>query len=577
MPGPGGVPVSDEREDKPLPRPKTRLPDSRHVSDADAGVTAQAESGTLPSRRSASKDEEIKRLAAMAGHVEYDASRMEQKGMTPFACPACHRPLWVSRRDFGTAMTCEGCSLEINAPNPALGLPASLHNPAQAGPEASLPKAVLPTQRRVSDQPLEEGRPGGKTRKSAPAAPPARPVEETSTAPAPETAHPHRPKPAVMPKLEPIPAPADPVLRPEIAAKTALPAGKASQQRTVGKKAKRAPQSPPADEASEPPEEMPSPQEAAAGKGLIRLSDRKKSFLPKGEVEGDLEVTEAWGGGEVAHPVSRRITLISWLVLIPAVVGLGIWGMREVFRQKPEPERQQPSEPNNARIVHVAEELLGRFFAAKTLEERAQMVRHPDRTLPRMQRYYKRPLPTFAVDSFYGTKEGRLEDRDFLTGMLKLDGETMPRAIALEIPPSGSPDPDKLRIDWESYVYWAEVPWDEFRAQEMTSACDFRALIRKDDYYNGYFNDASRWVAYKIYHPAYHDKDYGYCYGYAPLNSPVCTAMIQPFRAAEERGGESIQGIVRLRFHAKSEGPRSYAPQVLIDKFTPDWVVVHEE
>ena len=540
LPAPKSPPAPEESADssaQPRPQPKTRTP-----------------------------EEELRRLAAMAGSVDYDHEKFEKKGMIAFGCPLCQRPLWVPKKDAGKVITCEGCSSEVVAPNPQLGLPAQLVDPTQETPVQQTPvrKTVLPESRKTPDATENRAGAGGKGKSGS------SPTEEARKAPLP------KPKIDQPQHTSVADAPA------AGNAPVALPSERISQARTVG--AKRAAE--PIEAEPEPPPTpvaVPAPapaQEAKRPRGAVRLNNERRVFAPQKEVSGDLETTESWGQVETKAPVSKRYALIGYLLLIPIVLGVIFYALNANFSKKvdadPALKNEQKNDKNEARIVHVAEEVLNKFFEARTLEDMAKYVRHPEKTLPRMQSFYKRPLPKYKFVSFVDAKVGLLEDVDFITGILTLDGEK-PRSVALEVPPETSPNPDDLRIDWESLVYWSEVSADQFLSQQMEKGVDFRVslVLQNGDYWVEPYDDQSRWVCFKIYFPGTTADENSYCYGYVEADSEVATQMIQPIRRAAEMGQQSMNAILRLRFRPEARR-KNMVLQVSIEKFYSGWLIPRE-
>ncbi len=579
-------PPPSEPESSGGPEPSSESANSsKAAAPAEDSAPVESKASALPARRERSREDEMRRLAAMAGNVEYDLDKFEKKGMIAFACPMCHRPIWVAKKDSGSVLTCEGCSLEIVAPAPELGLPARLVDAAaDALAQRPATKTVLPASRKVSDQTLAEGTPAGRTKRGHPSAD-SQP-QPTHEEPPGET----RKSIPKTPSIEPIPARADTVLA-ATGTQPSLPTERKSQARVVGaEKAKREPQAgapvtpaaPTAKSAKPQPRKEPTESTGEVDSGeerpkLLRLNDDKRSFLPKLNQDADADTDNSWGQAEQQQPVSRRFAIVGWLVLIPVLLVLGIWTMRAVFKKKEDPApTDRTAAENQARTVHVARDILTKFFEAKSFEEMSRYVRHPEITLPRMTAFYKKAPAKMRVTDFADTKEGALDGVDFLTGIVALEGEKS-RPVALEIPPPDSANRDDLRIDWESFVFWSPTPWDDFLQQEIDKPSEFRVVLQRDDYLNRPFDDAGKWLCFKIYHPDSFGRDYGYCYGYCALDSAVATALVQPMRSAAEKGEAAINCMLTIRFVPESRGRKNFVPQVLIDKFRPGWLIVDKE
>ena len=527
------------------------LHNSQPIAPPEAPIVPPEERPALPPGKEKTAEEEQRRLAAMAANLGYDHAKFEKKGMLSFACPLCNRPLWVSKKESGLALKCEGCGSSLLSPRPELGLPAQLKETDESA-AAQFPKAVLPTTRQVEDLKLEEGRSGGRAKRH-PSTP------QTSDTPAQRSPI----------KLRPVPARGDETLSGQ---PVVLPSERISQARTLLPESRD-------DLTSELPEPRPPdsedtilPRESKREKGAVRLNNRRRNFSPQKIVESNIEITDAWGPSEHKAPHSRRIVIIAWLCLIPLLLGIIIWGMQEVFRKK-EPTTTDPraNEINATRAFHLSRDVLEKFFTASSVEEMSRYVRHPEATLPRMKAFYKHTPPTRTIEAFDDPVEGKVDDVNFISGLLTLQGQKS-RSVALEIPPETSGFPDDLRIDWESMVYWSEVPWDQFMGTEMTEAHEFRVTMQLDDYPVEPYQDQNRWVCFKLYNPGNVGEEYGFCFGYVEVNSPTATDMILPLRRATEEGQRSLNAILKLRFIPESRGRKNQVPQVMIDQFTNGWL-----
>jgi hypothetical protein len=78
------------------------------------------------------------------------------QGRSAFPCPGCHRPVWITSAQWGHALVCEGCALEIVAPDPEKDAPARLVQPAAR----RTARGRAPDRRQVENQPLGENAAG---------------------------------------------------------------------------------------------------------------------------------------------------------------------------------------------------------------------------------------------------------------------------------------------------------------------------------------------------------------------------------------------------------------------------------
>ena len=511
--------------------------------------SASEERSSLPPTKEKSAEEEQRRLAAMAASLTYEHAKFEKKGMISFGCPLCNRPLWVNKKETGLKLKCEGCGSDLISPRPELGLPAQLDDPNYDVPSHQLPKAVIPLTRQVEDVTLEEGRPGGRTKRQTPV-----PGQASVQSPV---------------RLQPVQARGDESFNGQ---SVLLPSERISKARTMGD---RRPEEPPSDELPEdlPNESLTVPKESKRDKGAIRLNERQRNFSPQKLMESDPEIDEAWGPVESKPPASKKLIIIGWLALIPILIGMAVWAIREVFKKKESIVGVDRNDGvDGTRAFYVARDVLDKYFASASIEEMARYVRHPELTLPRMKNFYKRTPANEVVEKLDDPLEIRVADINFISVLATLQGKNA-QIVSLEIP---AVDTDDLRIDWESMVHWSEVSWDDFMSQEMTESHDFRVVMRLDEYPAEPYEDKKRWVCFKLYNPAHVGKDYGFCFGYVEVNSPTAISMILPLRHASEDGHVTFNAILSLRFTPESRGRKNQVPQVMIDKFTDGWILPND-
>lgn len=55
---------------------------------------------------------------------------------------------------------------------------------------------------------------------------------------------------------------------------------------------------------------------------------------------------------------------------------------------------------------------------------------------------------------------------------------------------------DGLKVDWESWVGWSEMPWDDFLKIKATEPKLVRVMLKWVDYYNFDFSDEKKWRVY---------------------------------------------------------------------------------
>jgi hypothetical protein len=125
------------------------------------------------------------------------------------------------------------------------------------------------------------------------------------------------------------------------------------------------------------------------------------------------------------------------------------------------------------------------------------------------------------------------------------------------------PAPDGVKIDWESWVGWSEMPWADFIQTRPSDAKLFRVMLAPVDYYNFNFTDDRKWRSYRLISP---DGEHA-LYGYVELNS-VLDGRLRPSPDKKQ-----IPLTLSLRYPPDSDSPN----QVLVEKWHADgWVLENE-
>lgn len=527
------------RKNHPLHRTghMTSLPEGTPDSDP------QRHAAHLPERRGLSPEEEMRRLAALTAEpAAYDLHNVDTKGRSAFPCPACHRPVWISRAEQGRAVVCEGCAQEIIAPNPSLNEPARLVHDEASAPRQ---RTVLPGRRQVENVPVSEQLPAGRPKRQGGQLPAAR---DPSPEPAAHVSERLRTRAGGM---EPIPARGDVEMSPTV---------------RKGPPAKRL--ATPTQEQSAAAAEFEADRAAAAAqppqaKAIHRMSqERLPSFSPKHEADLSPEGAGKWGAaGPADNSLAFRRTLTAAvIVLLLGAIGVTAFMFRNYFAQHEAPVEKETVAESPVDGVDGARLALERFYAAQNIEDMAKEVRHPDITLPRMKAWYARigGVPKHTVEFTVDWREQDNFERkgvNFIFTTVRLD-TLKDYAVALEVPKDGS----SPKIDWEYLVSWSESPWSEFLKTTSERPAEFRVSITPIDYYNGFYSDRSRYLAFRVTDP----ENFGSCYAYCEVNSELGKLLLKAVREARQSGLPGMtdpvteDGIARviLRLRYLPEGKR---------------------
>jgi hypothetical protein len=217
-----------------------------------------------------------------------------------------------------------------------------------------------------------------------------------------------------------------------------------------------------------------------------------------------------------------------------------------------------PSTPETASwmgdtaFVAVAKPLAEKFLDAKTVAEILPLLRNPEVAGGRLEKWYPDgilPAPGLAV---FNVNEELVRHGNSVTVIVRTrDFDEKPLAFIKT--------PEGIRIDWESWAGWSEMPWDEFMASKPTEPKLFRASISPIEYYNAAFSDDLKWESHRLVSPDGMFSLYGYAERDSPLNSQL---RLSP-------------DVSRMPFTLMLKFPKSDArgDQVLIERIVSEgWV-----
>lgn len=160
--------------------------------------------------------------------------------------------------------------------------------------------------------------------------------------------------------------------------------------------------------------------------------------------------------------------------------------------------------------VSEAIEVALEFLNAATLEELATLIRKPEEIMPLVRDYYPngsyQPVGSREIDSRGSTQTS---GRFISFSALLSDFSSQP--IAVEITEEGP------RVDWESWVGYCEIPWEEFLAKRITTPTLVRVRAIATPYYNFAFSSDSDWVCYQLSQNDAEPAVYGYAAAEAPF------------------------------------------------------------
>lgn len=199
----------------------------------------------------------------------------------------------------------------------------------------------------------------------------------------------------------------------------------------------------------------------------------------------------------------------------------------------------------DAELVVVIE-AVGNFLNAGDVDEMLKYVRERPRVGKQVRNYYSAGL-------FRSTKFRKIG----ISGGLQLKGSLVTVTVELEDfserPIALERTADGYLVDWESWVGWGELSWDEFQTTRSTRPTLMRVSVINVEYYNFAFSDDRKWQSYRL-EDASGERSF---FGYAPKGSLQASRMI-----AVGKEDESRSMIVRLRYPEKA----MRRDQVIIDE-----------
>lgn len=214
------------------------------------------------------------------------------------------------------------------------------------------------------------------------------------------------------------------------------------------------------------------------------------------------------------------------------------------------PEIMRRSE---AEFLSLAQPLAEAFLSATTLEELLPLIRDGEGMKPKLIAHHPDgKINAPGLSRFNDSGPLNYKDSFAAVSILTTDFERKQLVFV-----DGA---DGLKIDWESWAGWSEIPWQTLSESRPTRPVLIRAMIKSVDYYNFNFSDESKWRSYRLVSP---DGEH-MLYGYAERNS-LLDQRLQP---REKK--ESFAVTVKIRFPDEGDTRN----QVLVDDYITDgWVI----
>lgn len=188
----------------------------------------------------------------------------------------------------------------------------------------------------------------------------------------------------------------------------------------------------------------------------------------------------------------------------------------------------------------AATTLVQNYWQAASWKEKSAMVRDRARTEPLMQRFYDEQKlidpPAGALQSAMHFKFNGVEVMTLSYASSRVDGRV---EVAL------LKESNQWRIDWESYVGYSDMAWNQFKKERPSQPLLFRTFATKGDYWNFEFSDETMFLSVHMLSPDGLTSIHGFCENDSSIGREVLSVL---------QKGQGRQPLVfRLAFPERAE------------------------
>ena len=298
--------------------------------------------------------------------------------------------------------------------------------------------------------------------------------------------------------------------------------------------------------------------------------DRELNPMEEREVDLEAAAEELGVAWDLDEREPEKTTPMGWLVLIGVlllVMGLGglfmlVRGEREETRKNQTEQKERRKQTGEAQeLLERVEQVVRRYLATTSVEEKSRYVRHRARVLPLMREYYRRrELTSARFQSIGDIKPAEVENYPFFGIDVMVEGKSDARLLLVEDCADG-----ELRFDWESEVNYQPMEISDYLEKKPTEAMEFRVYVGLDTFYGYEFSDQERYQSLKL---TFRDED-EFLFGYIEKGSADGRGLAALLGAR----GVSLPLRLRMRFLPDTKSRRS----VLVEKvLATSWVQIEE-
>lgn len=210
-------------------------------------------------------------------------------------------------------------------------------------------------------------------------------------------------------------------------------------------------------------------------------------------------------------------------------------------------------ERSEADFLNLAQPIAEKFLSAKRIEDILPLVHNPDGVAAKIRAHHPKGLIE-PVTMVKFNSAGRVSYKDSFAAVSITTSDFEQKQLAFIESDEG------LKVDWESWAGWCEIPWAEIIAKKPDKPVLVRAMLKWVDYYNFSFTDESKWRSFRLSSP---DEEH-MIYGYVARNS----LLDQQIRPREQE--TTVAVTVKIHFPENGEA----ANQFVIDEYVADgWVI----
>lgn len=205
-------------------------------------------------------------------------------------------------------------------------------------------------------------------------------------------------------------------------------------------------------------------------------------------------------------------------------------------------------------FIALAQPIAEKFLNATEVDQILPLVNDAENVSQKIRDHYPEgKINAPGLSKF--NSSGRVSYKDSFAAVTVLTPDYQRKQLAFIDTDEG------LKIDWESWVGWSEIPWEKLSEERPPNQTLVRAMLKWVDYYNFAFADEDKWRSYRLLSPDGENM----LYGYTERNS-LLDQRLRP-------GEQNATVAVTLKIHFP-EGDES-GKQVVIDEYIADgWVVV---